>query len=348
MKKGIEFLEESVALEPSYAQAYAELSDCYRLIQFFGSGAPEEYWPKAKAAAEKALELDNTLAEAHTSLAVLLWRRDWSWVKSEAEFRRALDLNPSYAEAHRTYSVYLRTVGRFEDALAEIKRARELDPLSATVHSDVALLFYFWRKYDWAIEEGRKVLEMEPNHPQTLNVIGRAYTQRGDFPQAVTELEKAISLSGGNPTYVATLGYSYAAAGNGKQARKILEELKQTSKKRYVSPYSLAIVYAGLGEKDAAFAGLEQAYAVRSFSFPVLHLDPKLDSLRSDPRFADLVRHLGLPLPNTAQLTSASPSQAADTRKKRDVKGWGHSEIGGPPLRKKAPLERGLFVSVRL
>jgi TolB-like protein/DNA-binding winged helix-turn-helix (wHTH) protein/Flp pilus assembly protein TadD len=308
MKKGIEYLEQAIALEPGYAQAYAELSDCYRLIQFFGAAPPEEFWPKAKAAAEKALELDDSLAEAHTSLAVLLWRHDWNWTKSETEFRRALQLNPNYAEAHRTYAVYLRMMGRFEEAFAEMKRAQELDPLSATLSSDVALLSFHWGKYNQAIQEGRKVLEIEPNHAQTHFVLGRAYTQMGNFPQAVRELEKAIELSGGNPAYVAALGCTYAAAGDRKRARQVLEELKQTSRKRYVPPYSLATIYAGLGEKDAAFANLEKAYAERSFLLPVLHLDPQLHSLRLDPRFQDLVRRIGLnPLQPVPRYNPASP-----------------------------------------
>jgi len=312
MRKGIENLEQAIALDPDYAQAYAELSNCYRLIQFFGSVAPEESWPKAKAAAEKALELDDTLAEAHTSLAVLLWRHDWNWENSEAEFRRALQLNPNYAEAHRAYSVYLRTMGQFEEALAESNRTRELDPLSLAVNNEQAMIFYSWRKYDQAVKEGQKGIEIEPNNPQTHYVLGRAYAQLGDFPRAVAETEKAISLSGDNPVYVAALGYTYATAGDKKRARMILEELKQTSKKRYVPPYSLATIYAGLGEKDAAFAELEKAYAERSFLFPVLHLDPQLDPLRSDPRFADLVRRLRLPAQSAAQLPRSSPGQAAN------------------------------------
>lgn len=307
MKKGIEYFEQAIALDPNYAQAHAELSDCYRLIQFFGSGAPEEYWPKAKTAAEKALELDDNLAEAHTSLAVLLWRHDWNWSKSEAEFRRALVLNPNYAEAHRTYSIYLRMVGRFDDSLEEMKQARALDPLSASTNSDLALVFYFWRKYERAVEEGKKVLELEPNHPQTHYVIGRSYADMKDFPKAVTELEKAMSLSGDNPAYVSALGYTYAVAGDKKRARSVLLELRQTSKKRYVPPYCVATIYAGLEEKDAAFSELEKAYAERSFLFPILHLDPQLDSLRSDPRFADLVHRLNLPASATAGLAGGSP-----------------------------------------
>jgi TolB-like protein/DNA-binding winged helix-turn-helix (wHTH) protein/Flp pilus assembly protein TadD len=316
MKKGIEFFEQAIALQPDYAQAYAELSDCYRLIQFFGSGAPEEYWLKAKAAAEKALELDDSLAEAHTSLAVLLWRHDWNWATSEAEFRRALQLNPNYVEGRRAYSVYLRTVGRFQEALAESRRARDLDPLSPTLRSDLALLFYWWRKYGPAVEEARKTLEIEPSHAQTHYVLGRSYAQMKEFPKAVAELEQAISLSGGNPAYVTALGYTYALAGDKKQARKALEELRQTSRRRYVPPYGLAAIYAGLGEKDAAFAELEKAYAERSFLFPVLHLDPQFDSLRSDPRFADLVRRLNLPASATAHLSGGRPGQPAGTGKK--------------------------------
>jgi TolB-like protein/DNA-binding winged helix-turn-helix (wHTH) protein/Flp pilus assembly protein TadD len=290
-RKGIEYFHEAIAREPTYAPAYAGLADCYALLGG-GTLAPREVMPKARAAALKALEIDESLAEAHTSLAFVRHRFDWDWAGAEQDFKRAIELNPNYATAHQWYGFYLTTVGRFGEALREMRRAQELDPLSVAISTSVGTVFYYQRQYDRAIEVYEKVVEMESDAIGAHEGLGRAYAEKGRFEPARTEFLKAREISGGRRG-PGLLGHLYGLSGERDQARKIIEELKERSEREYLSPYSIARIYIGLGEKDPAFQWLEQAYEVRDEWSVFLKVNPIFDTLRADPRFADLQRRVG-------------------------------------------------------
>jgi TolB-like protein/DNA-binding winged helix-turn-helix (wHTH) protein/Flp pilus assembly protein TadD len=295
MRRAITYFEQAIALDPLYAEAYAGLADCHMLLQFYGPTDPNESWPKTKAAADKALELNASLAEAHNSLAIYLHRRQHDWAAAETEFKRALDLNPNYADGHRSYAIYLRTMNRLDEARAEIERANRLDPRSLSGTASVARESYFARNYDRAITEGRQQLAADPNHVQVHYWLGLAYAEKRDFPNATAELQKAIDLSGGNTIYVAGLAYTYAKSARKDRARELLGQLEQLSTRRYVPPYRLASVYAALGDNDRAFAYLEKAYEERGLHVGNINVDPMMDSLRADPRFGALLRRMQLP-----------------------------------------------------
>jgi Flp pilus assembly protein TadD len=252
--------------------------------------------PLAKTAAMKALQLDDTLVEAHTALARVLFAYDWDWPGAEKEFKRAIELNPHYALAHQWYGGYLSTTGRFREADAEKKRALELEPLSLAGNFEAALALYFSRNYDQAINQFQKTLELDANFPPPYTFLGAAYEQKGMFEEAIAAFQKALSINQGPAKILAMAGLAhiYAASGRETEARKILAELQKLSEHSYVQATDLALVHAGLGEKDKAFAWLDKAYEERSFSLINLKVEPRFDSLHSDPRFADLLRRIGL------------------------------------------------------
>ncbi|MDA2928401.1 protein kinase [Acidobacteria bacterium AH-259-O06] len=293
-KKGIEFFEQAVKEDPNYAQAYAGLADCYNQLGDYGYLSPMEVRSKAKRAAVKALEIDSTFAEAHTSLAYPIMLYDWDWLVAEREFKRAIELNPSYATAHQLYAEYLTAMGRMDEAIAEIKRAQELDSLSLIINTIVAWVFYRARQYDPAVEQCQKTLDLDPNFALAHHLLGWVYAQKSMHQEAVAEAQKSVALSGRGTLMVASLGYAYAASGETDEARKVLVELKERSNQEYVPPYDIALVHTGLGEKDEAFAWLEKAYRERYGWLVYLKADPIWDPLRSDPRFTDLLRRLGL------------------------------------------------------
>jgi serine/threonine protein kinase/Tfp pilus assembly protein PilF len=296
LRKSIEYFHQAIDLDPSYALAYSGLADCYSLLgwDLFGALPPREALPIAKAAALKALEIDDTLADAHNSLAWIQFAFDWNWPGAEYGFKRALELNPGHATAHHWYAEYLLAMGRQEEAIAEIKQAQELDPLSLIISSVVGWVFYYARQYDQAIAQCLKTLEMAPDFSIGHWILGRVYEQQSQFEKALAELEKAVALSGSNPFVLGSLGHAYAVSGNTGEARKVLEELMETSTRRYVSPYSIATIYAGCGEKDLAFRWLERAYEERSGWLAWLKPEPVSDPLREDPRFGDLLRRIGV------------------------------------------------------
>jgi len=251
--------------------------------------------PKAKTAALKALEIDDGFAEAHVSLAWVRFNYDWDWPGAEKEFKRAIELNPGYATAHHWYSIHLATLGRSDEGLAEANRALELDPLSIMINFNVAVPHYYGRRFDQAIEQYRKTIDMDPNFPIPHWALGRAYTAKGIYREAIAELEKYSALTGGSSRALAALGNAHARSGDHREALRVLEELNAISKQRYVPSHHFAWVYIGLGDKDQAFAWLEKAYEERSSYLTWLKVDPVFDPLRSDPRFADLMRRVGLP-----------------------------------------------------
>jgi serine/threonine protein kinase/tetratricopeptide (TPR) repeat protein len=292
LNKGIEYFQQAIDKDPAYALAYAGLADSYSMLANFANVPAKEAFPKAKDAAQKALEIDDTLAEAHTSLAFIRTAYDWDWPGAEREFQRAIALNPSYATALTFYGGALWEMGRPEEAVAELKRAVELDPLSLIANTVLGTAFYMARQNDQAIEQERKTLELDPNFILAHLYLGQAYLQKSMYKEGIAEFEKLLAISPGNPGGLSNLGYAYAVAGRRQEAQKVLDKLNELSKQKYVPAASRVIIYAGLGEKDKAFEWLEKGYEDRSiFSIKV---DPTLDSLRSDPRFADLLRRMNL------------------------------------------------------
>ncbi len=297
LKKGIQYFEQAIAKDPGYALAYAGLADCNAL---FGCGgyaglAEKEAMSKASAAAGTAREIDDTLAEAHTSVAFVKFRFEWNWPEAESEFKRAIELNPKYPTARHWYATYLMAMGRSEEAFAEIKRAQELDPLSLTISAGVGRLLGVARQYDRAIEQLQKTIEMDPNFVRARFDLGLMYAESGRYDEALAEFQSAINVSGSTIEILPALGFTYGLAGKRTEALKVLEDLNEQSKRRHVSAFLIAVVYIGLGEKNQALDWLEKAREEHNNSLPFLNVDPLFDSLRSDARFQDLLRRIGLP-----------------------------------------------------
>jgi TolB-like protein/Flp pilus assembly protein TadD len=294
--KAIEYFQQAIEKDPAYALAYAGLSDSYAMLGFWGLLPPREMWPKAKAAALKALEIDHNLAEAHVALGWVSFTYDWDWPAAERHFERALALNPaSRATYYPWYSLYLGALGRSDEALIEAKRALDLDPVSPVMNFNLAQQLYYARRFDEAIEQCRKTLEMDPSFSITHSLLGRLFLAKGMYREALLEYEKLAGLSARNPVALAGLAYAHARSGERNQALRELDELRALSKQTYVPSYAFAIVYAGLSEKDQAFASLEKAYEERDGSLALLKANPFWDPLRSDPRFETLVAKVFAP-----------------------------------------------------
>jgi TolB-like protein/Flp pilus assembly protein TadD len=293
LTKAVEHFEQAIELDPAYALAYAGLADSFASWSNFTIIPSRDAYLKARAAALKSLELDQTLADAHTTLGVVSLFYDWDWPAAERAFTRAIALEPDDATGHRHYGLGLMWRGRFDDALREIQRARELAPVDLEIHHNKAMVLYWARDYDQAILEARKTLEMDPHFPQAHRTIAKALAEKGLYDQAIPAFHDAIGL-GGSQILKAELGHAYAVSGQRGEARKILEELKDLARRRHVSPYDMAILHLGLGETDQAFDWLEKSYAQRERWMLQLEVAPFLDPLRSDARFADLVRRVGV------------------------------------------------------
>ncbi|HET8781419.1 MAG TPA: protein kinase [Pyrinomonadaceae bacterium] len=291
--KGRDYFQQAIDLDQNYAAAYAGLADAYQMLSGYNALAPNDGFPKAKAAAMEALRLDEGLAEAHTALGVVKLLHDWDWPGAEREFKRAIEINQSNSDAHLMYGYYLAAMERFDEAQVEMKRAQELDPLSLGKIIGTGEILYQQRRYDQAAEQYRKALEMDPNSGLAHWGLGNVYVQKAMYDEAISEYKKAIPLSGDSPDELASLGYAYARAGKRREAQTIIEELKERSKRRYISPTIIAFIYGGLGENDEAFALLEKSYNGRDFILVLLKVDPTFDPLRSDPRFTDLMRRVG-------------------------------------------------------
>jgi TolB-like protein/Flp pilus assembly protein TadD len=297
LRKGIEYFQNAIDRDPNYALAYSGLADCYNSFGFsfdVGSLPPGEAIPKAKAAAAKALEIDDTLAEAHTSLAYARQLYDWDWSGSEREFKRAFELNPNYVNAHHWYSHYLIALGRTQESLAESKRSLELAPLDLIINTHLGWNYIFVHQYDQAIEQLRKTLELDPNYGLVHWYLGLAYEQKGMYAEAAPEFLKGMELLKENMVVETDMGHFYAVSGKRAEAQKIVEKAREITKQRYVSAYQVALIYTGLEERERAFDWLEKAYQEHADSLVYLKVDPRLESLRSDPRFVDLVRRVGL------------------------------------------------------
>ncbi len=293
--KGIDYFNQAIALDPNYGLAYSGLAYNY-INQDDWFMAPSEAGPKARDAARKALTIDDSDAGAHLSLAIETHWYEWNWAAAESEFKRAIELNPSNSEALGYYSWFLAPMGRKDEALAQAKRSLQADPLSSMANLFVGSVLVFNRQWDPAIAQLRSAIELEPNFWFVRCFLGRAYEQKGRLPEAIAEFQRALELEKDNPETWSSLGHAYALSGNRVDAQKILDHLKELSAHSWVAPYNVAVIYAGLGEKDQAFAWLDRAYNDRSYYLAeYLTTDTRMDSLRSDPRFAELQRRVGLP-----------------------------------------------------
>jgi TolB-like protein/DNA-binding winged helix-turn-helix (wHTH) protein/tetratricopeptide (TPR) repeat protein len=291
--RALDYFQQAIRKDVEYAPAYAGVADAYTAMRSIYV-APSEVMPKAKAAALKAVALDETLPEAHVSLGGVLMFYDFDWPGAEREFQRALDIKPSYAEAHDYYAMFLVANQRFQAAVDHILRARQLDPVSGLIAADAAWVFYLKRDYDQLFEHAKAAVELAPNYWLGHLQLGLAYEMKGDFARALQELEQARRMDD-NSAVLEMLAGTYAAAGRPAEARKITEEMVKLSTKRYVCAYEVATTYAGLRDRESAFLWLRKSLDERADCSPWIAADPKLDSLRDEPRFQDLLRRLGLP-----------------------------------------------------
>jgi adenylate cyclase len=294
LNNAIKHFQQAIDIDSDYALAYAGLADAYYALSS-NHLPPNEAMPKARGAAERALQIDDTLAEAHASLGLVKAFYEWDWAGAETEYRRAIELNPGYASTHHWYGWYLALLGRLNEAIAEIKQASEFDPLSLEINTDLGLSFLFARQYDRAIEQFEKAMEMDPNFIWTHFFMGWAYEQKGAYEEAISEYQRAAQLDD-SPLILAALGHTYVMAGRRDEALNVLAEMKELSEHRHVSSYHFAIIHAALDEKPGAFEYLEKSYAAREEALVWLKVDPRLDTLRTDPRFIALQRRVGLPL----------------------------------------------------
>jgi len=295
LKKAIDYFNQAIEKDPNYAQAYAGLADAYALSGDWEYGilSPEDAFPKAKAAATKALALDNNLAEAHTSLAFVLDLYDWDWESAEQEYKRAIALNPGYATAHHWYAWHLIVMGRNSEALAESRKAESLDPLSPIISADLADALCVAHLYDESVQQSRKTLEMHPYFAVAHYELGQAFAQKHMYTEAIGELRRAIELSGGNTAFDSKLAYAYAISGRTEEAIKIVKDLEVRQGRPSSTDPHIALIYVGLGDHDQAMSWLNKAYQAR-FN-PSILMRPAFDPLRSDGRFQNLLRRIGLP-----------------------------------------------------
>jgi serine/threonine-protein kinase len=293
--KAIEYFQHAVEKDPNYALAHTGLADSYVLLGWNSYLPPKEAFPKGKVSAMTALQLDPDLAEAHTSMAALLWLHDWRWEEAHTEFKRSLELSPTYPTANHWYAEYLMTMGKHEEAMVRMKSGQELDPLSLIINVAVGWNFYHARRYEEAIEQLRRTVELEPNYPVTYWILGLLLRKTGCNELAVTEGEKGVKLSGDSPLMRAALAHTLAAAGRTSEAVQMLDDLTELARQKYIAPYFFAGIHIGLGENERAIEYLEKSYEEHSHWLIYLHIDPSMDGLRQDPRFQDLLRRVGLP-----------------------------------------------------
>jgi serine/threonine protein kinase/tetratricopeptide (TPR) repeat protein len=294
-RKGIQYLNQAIALDPNYAQAYSALANNY-INQDDWFMAPREAGPKAREAAKRALALDEGNVHAHVALAIEAQWYEWDWAASEREFKRALELNPDDGSAHGYYAWFLPSMGRVDQAVAEGEKEQQTDPLGTNENFTLGSVFVFTRQWDKAIHQLRSAIELDPNYWLDHCFLGRALEQKGRLPEAIAEFQRGLALDPDQAENWAGLGHAYALSGNRAEAQKAIDQLKELSARSYIAPYNMAVIYAGLGEKDRAFSWLERAYADRSYLLALyLTTDARLDTLHSDPRFSELRRRIGLP-----------------------------------------------------
>jgi DNA-binding winged helix-turn-helix (wHTH) protein/TolB-like protein/Tfp pilus assembly protein PilF len=293
LQEAIEFFNQAIAIDPNNSAAYAGIADCYNMLVVYGRVEPKEGFPKAKEAATKALEIDESSAEAHSSMAFIKFRWDWDRAATEREFQEAIKLKPAYAPAHQWYSSYLVAVERFDEAIAEAKRTEELEPLSFVASSHLGWIYYLSGQNDKAIEQCRKILELDPSSFPARRYLGLAYEAKGMYAEAITEFQTGVKLSG-SPLMLALLGHAYAASGKTAEAKQVLNDLQQLQDQRYVSPYTVAAIYAGLGDNEQAFKWLQTAVEERDIWLMNLKVDPVFAKLRSQRQFTDILARIRL------------------------------------------------------
>src|SRR3984957_7020707 len=293
--KAIGFFQQAIEKDPSYALAYAGVADSYVLLGWNSYLPPKDAFPKGKAAAMAALEIAADVREGRTDLAAVLWLHDWEWPAAQKEFERSLELNPCYPTANHYYAEFLMTMGRHAEALARMKKSLELDPLSLIINVAIGWAYYHARQYDQAVEQLLRTVDLDPNYPMTHWLLGLVYRKTARYDLAISAGEKGVNLSGGSPLMRAALAHTYGKAGRAGDARRVLDELTELAKHKYVAPHFFAGIHLGLAEHDRAIEFLEKSYAEHCHWLIYLHIDPSMDDLRDDPRFADLLKRVGLP-----------------------------------------------------
>jgi len=294
MHKSVRYFQKAIQCDPYYAAAHAGLADSYLTLLDYGHLSTDDATRQADAAARKALEIDDTLAEAQTSLGHSAFHQ-FNWPMTERAYRRALQLNPNYASAHYYYANYLTAVGRAEEALAEARSALALDPVSLPAGANLSNLLYLAGHYEEATEQALRVLEIDPTFYRAYEDLGRTYEQQRKLPQAIAAFRKVVAASGRSPAYLAHLAHAHGLAGERRKAAQLLQEMQKRSKTKYVAPHAFAVVFAGLGDKVQTLAWLEKAYLARDEMLPFLRVNPRLAFLHADPRFQDLVRRMKFP-----------------------------------------------------
>jgi TolB-like protein/Flp pilus assembly protein TadD len=315
--EAIQHFEGAIKIDPGFAAAYSALADCHTALGYLNARSPEETFPRARLAAEKALELDSSLAEPHASLAYYYLYYDRNWEAAEKEFRKAIELNPNYALAHDWYGVYLTARGRWDEALKQIRRAHELDPLSLPISTDVGFSLYYSGRYDDAIASLRATLAKDPGFPLAHLWLGRAYEEKGMFAEALAEFEQTQKALPGWPVATAAIGWAYGMSGHPAEARRALAQLESLSKKRYVTAYAIALIYASLNNTDQAFRFLNKGVKERTNWMVWTATDPRWNSIRSDARFPELLRQIGLDdeLPKAAENRTSGTERTSGSQR---------------------------------
>ena len=294
LRQSLESFSQALRADPQLALANAGIADAYSTLAWLEFARPRNAFPRARSAALRAIAMDPALAEAHTALGFVSFLYDRAWVEAESEFRQAIALNPNYPTAHQFYSDYLKAMGRMDEALREVRTALELDPLSLSINTALGHVLYLSRKYDQAIAQYRKALELDPDFAQAHLWFGRPYLEKGMYDRAIEEVQTAVRLSKESTMSLAVLGHAYASAGRPREARELLATLLKRGRSTYVPSYWIALVHVGLGDRNRAFEWLERADRERSAWLAWVRVEPRFDGLRSDPRFAKLLRRLKL------------------------------------------------------
>ena len=311
LERAIVHLRQATELDPNYALAYSGFADAYCSLGVIGDVAAVEVFPKARVAAEKALELDSSLAEAHTSLAYVKFSYDWDWNAAEAEFQRAIALNPNYATAHQWYGQFLRLMGREEEAIIEGRKSLDLDPLSLIINVEAGLPYHYLQRYDEALQHFRKALELEPNFALAHHDIGWVLEAEGKYAEAIVEFERAVRISDVAALWSA-LGHAYGMAGRRRDAMKVLQRLEELAEKHYVAPNYSATIYLGLGENDKAMDLYEKSYHERCWGMLWFKIGHNLKPLRGTPRFESLFQKMNFP--SEARISGVGARLPAQTR----------------------------------
>ena len=294
LKKSIDYFNRAIKVDPNYALAYTGLANSYSFLGTLYLLSPKEAFARATVVAGRALEIDDQLAEARLSLAIIKFFYEWNWAEGEKECQEAIRLNPNLAQAHYVYAQYFALAGRFDDAIREARRSQELDPLAGDINTTAGWIYYFARRTDEAMKEYNRVIEIDPNFFRAHRLLGLCYLQKNRPEEAIAEMQKSVALSENSPEEIAYLGYAYAVLGRRDEARKVIEKLNTLANEKYVSPYLMALIYTGLDERDQAIGWLEKSYEARSSNMMFLKVDPKFDNIRSDPKFQDIERRVGL------------------------------------------------------